>query len=72
MIEESDLKTYLSIGPHHLGIYLFDTKKYNYVYKEELMSEYIKMGMRFILPGSDLSFMMQSASQRSNKLRSFL
>ena len=37
MIEESDLKTYLSIGPHHLGIYLFDTKKYNYVYKEELI-----------------------------------
>ena len=42
------------------------------VYNEELMSEYIKMGMRFILSGSDLSFMMQKASQRSNKLRSFL
>ena len=42
------------------------------VYNEELMSEYIKMGMKFILSGSDLSFMMQSASQRSNKLRSFL
>jgi len=42
------------------------------VYNEELMSEYIKMGMKFILYGSDLSFMMQSASQRSNKLRSFL
>ena len=42
------------------------------VYNEELMSEYIKMGMRFILSGSDLSFIMQSASQRSNKLRSFL
>ena len=42
------------------------------VYNEELMSEYIKMGMRFILSGSDLSFMLQSASQRSNKLRSFL
>ena len=42
------------------------------VYNEELMSEYIKMGMRFILSGSDLSFMMQTASQRSNKLRSFL
>ena len=41
------------------------------VYNEELMSEYIKMGMRFILSGSDLSFMMQTASQRSNKLRSF-
>ena len=32
------------------------------VYNEELMSEYIKMGMRFILSGSDLSFMMQSLS----------
>ena len=42
------------------------------VYNEELMSEYIKMGMRFILSGSDLSFMMQTASQRSNKLRSFV
>ena len=42
------------------------------VYNEELMSEYIKMGMRFILSGSDLSFIMQTASQRSNKLRSFL
>ena len=42
------------------------------VYNEDLMSEYIKMGMRFILSGSDLSFMLQSASQRSNKLRSFL
>ena len=42
------------------------------VYNEELMSEYIKMGMKFILSGSDLSFMMQSATQRSNKLRSFL
>jgi len=36
------------------------------------MSEYINMGMKFILSGSDLSFMMQSAIQRSNKLRSFL
>ena len=42
------------------------------VYNEDLMSEYIKMGMRFILSGSDLSFMMQSASLRSSKLRSFL
>ena len=42
------------------------------VYNEELMSEYIKMGMKFILSGSDLSFMMQSARQRSNKLKSFL
>ena len=42
------------------------------VYNEELMSEYIGMGMKFILSGSDLSFMMQSASQRSNKLRTFV
>ena len=42
------------------------------VYNEKLMSEYINMGMKFILSGSDLSFMMQSALQRSNKLRSFL
>ena len=42
------------------------------VYNEELMSEYVNMGMKFILSGSDLSFMMQSALQRSNKLRSFL
>ena len=42
------------------------------VYNEELMSEYINIGMKFILSGSDLSFMMQSALQRSNKLRSFL
>ena len=41
------------------------------VYNEELMSEYISIGMKFILSGSDLSFMMASASQRSNKLRSF-
>ena len=42
------------------------------VYNEEFMSEYISMGMKFILSGSDLSFMMQSASQRSNKLRTFV
>ena len=42
------------------------------VYNEELMSEYVNMGMKFVLSGSDLSFMMQSALQRSNKLRSFL
>jgi 2-keto-3-deoxy-L-rhamnonate aldolase RhmA len=41
------------------------------VYNEELMSEYIDMGMKFILSGSDLSFMMSSALQRSKKLRSF-
>lgn len=42
------------------------------VYDEELMSEYINMGMKFILSGSDLSFMMASAKQRSKNLRSFL
>jgi 2-keto-3-deoxy-L-rhamnonate aldolase RhmA len=42
------------------------------VYDEELMSEYIGMGMKFILSGSDLSFMMNSAKQRSQNLRSFL
>ena len=42
------------------------------VYSEELMSEYIAMGMKFILSGSDLSFMMNSAKQRSQNLRSFL
>ena len=53
-------------------------KKYNKtpgmggVYNEELMSEYINMGMRFILAGSDLSFMMTAAQQRSKNLRSFL
>jgi 2-keto-3-deoxy-L-rhamnonate aldolase RhmA len=36
------------------------------------MSEYITMGMRFILSGSDLSFMMTAAQQRSKNLRSFL
>ena len=41
------------------------------VYNEELMSEYIDMGMKFILSGSDLSFMMSSALQRSKNLRSF-
>ena len=41
------------------------------VYNEELMSEYINMGMKFILSGSDLSFMMSSALQRSKNLRSF-
>ena len=53
-------------------------KKYNKtpgmggVYNEELMSEYINMGMRFILAGSDLSFMMTAAQQKSKNLRSFL
>ena len=41
------------------------------VYTEELMFEYISMGMRFILSGSDLSFMMTSAKDRSDKLKNF-
>ena len=41
------------------------------VYNEDLMSEYIGMGMKFILSGSDLSFMMNAATQRSKNLRSF-
>ena len=41
------------------------------VYNEDLMSEYIGMGMKFILSGSDLSFMMRAATQRSKNLRSF-
>ena len=41
------------------------------VYNEDLMSEYIGMGMKFILSGSDLSFMMSAATQRSKNLRSF-
>ncbi len=36
MIDDTDLKTYLNITPYQLGIYLFDTKKFNYIYKEEL------------------------------------
>ncbi len=36
MIEKSDLRTYLSITPYQFGIYLFDTKKFNYIYKEEI------------------------------------
>ena len=39
MIEDTDFKTYLSIAPYHLGIYLFDTKKLNYIYKEELITD---------------------------------
>ena len=41
------------------------------VYNEDLMSEYIGMGMKFVLSGSDLSFMMGAATQRSKNLRSF-
>ena len=41
------------------------------VYTEDLMNEYIKMGMRFVLSGSDLSFMMSAAKNRSDNLKKF-
>ena len=40
------------------------------VYEPALMQKFIGMGMRFILSGSDLSFMMAAASARSAVLRS--
>lgn len=39
------------------------------VYEPALMQKFIAMGMRFILSGSDLSFMMAGASARSSMLR---
>ena len=39
------------------------------VYDEELMRRYIDMGARFILSGSDLGFLMDSASRRLSLLR---
>jgi 4-hydroxy-2-oxoheptanedioate aldolase len=39
------------------------------VYEEELMRRYIDMGARFILSGSDLGFLMDSASRRLTFLR---
>ncbi len=41
------------------------------VYTDNLMHEYISMGMRFILSGSDLSFMMSGAKMRSDDLKKF-
>lgn len=40
------------------------------VYDPRLMDKYIGIGMRFILSGSDLSFMMAGARERSKILRS--
>lgn len=40
------------------------------VYDQPLMQKYIAMGMRFILSGSDLSFLMAGASSRAAFLRS--
>ena len=39
------------------------------VYAPDLMQQYIEMGMRFILAGSDLSFMMSAGKQRADMLR---
>ncbi|HKA44451.1 MAG TPA: aldolase/citrate lyase family protein [Burkholderiales bacterium] len=39
------------------------------VYDPRLMSKYIGLGMRFILSGSDLSFIMAGARERSTALR---
>jgi 4-hydroxy-2-oxoheptanedioate aldolase len=40
------------------------------VYDEELMRRYIGMGVRFVIAGSDLGFLMDSGSKRANLLRS--
>ena len=37
MNKEQYLENYLSISPNKLGIYLFDTKNLNNLYKEELI-----------------------------------
>ena len=39
------------------------------VYDPKLMAEYIGMGMRFILSGSDMAFLMAGARERSSMLR---
>lgn len=39
------------------------------VYDTALMHEYIDLGMKFILSGSDLSFLMQAATDKVNDLR---
>jgi 2-keto-3-deoxy-L-rhamnonate aldolase RhmA len=40
------------------------------VYDPKLMAQYIGLGMRFILSGNDLAFLMAAASERSTMLRS--
>lgn len=40
------------------------------VYDPKLMSRYIQMGMRFVLGGNDLAFMMAGARERAAVLRS--
>ena len=39
------------------------------VYAPDLMQQYIEMGMRFILSGSDLAFMMAAGKARAELLR---
>ena len=39
------------------------------VYNVEIMSEFIGAGVQFVLGGSDLSFMISSASQKAKQLR---
>ena len=39
------------------------------VYAPDLMQQYIALGMRFVLAGNDLSFMMQAARARTSALR---
>ena len=39
MIEETNLKTYLSISPSKFEIYLIDIKSFNYLYKREIKIE---------------------------------
>jgi 4-hydroxy-2-oxoheptanedioate aldolase len=39
------------------------------VYDQKLMSKYIAMGMRFILSGGDISFLMAGARERANFLQ---
>ncbi len=40
------------------------------VYERELMAQFVGLGMRFILSGHDLSFLMTGARERSSALRS--
>jgi 2-keto-3-deoxy-L-rhamnonate aldolase RhmA len=40
------------------------------VYDQPIMERYVQLGMRFILSGSDLSFMMAGARARAEFLRS--
>jgi 2-keto-3-deoxy-L-rhamnonate aldolase RhmA len=39
------------------------------VYEPKIMERYVQMGMRMILSGSDLSFMMAGARARTDFLR---